>query len=728
MSHSLNGKIAIVTGGASGIGLATVKAFLDAGALGVTVVDIAEASLLSALKAFAPEEQARLLTVRADVSEEEDVKNYVDKTIAKWGRLDISVQNAGISMKRTHMLDLDVSVLDRIWKVNVRGTYLGIQHSLKAMLASPTNGAGCSVVVVSSQIGLDGFMGLVPYAASKFAVRGIMSSVAQEVGPLGVRVNAVCPGPIDTPLFQATPKELVAPHVEKGNLKRVGRADEIAAAILFLASDAGSYCSGTTLSARNLKLKLPREESTIAPDYVTTNLDTDPSTPEQRLWGVSMFSLYWISDILVISGWQKCGAAITLGLDWRGAIGAVVLGSCFLGLPLCLNGYMGSVNRIPFPIAIRASHGYHLAKFPVISRAVTASFWFAIQSWNGQACIRLCLAAIWPSFLKMKNHVPASAGFTSQQMVAYLVFWMIQFPCLFIHPSKLRPLFIVKAITVPACCFGILGWSVHTAKATGSLGAMLSAPPKASGLTYAFAFFTSMNALIGGFSTLALNIPDFSRYSKNTSSPLVQAPLIPVIYLILSICAVLSASCSQIFNHGTALWSPIDIVALWGVETSRARAATFFAAFAWFIAQMTQNCSANSVSAANDLATLFPKYHGGVNWRAVVALVVGITPNLPGLVHAINAKVYIGNYGARWIYSLSWIYGFFSVCIVYTSISLLFPDKSGSQIEFAVHPDDFIAQRAAERAVRGAEGSDVGSEKGSEGDKSNGATAVLPSV
>ncbi|GAA5994429.1 SDR family NAD(P)-dependent oxidoreductase [Rhodotorula paludigena] len=242
-AYSLEGKVAIVTGGASGIGLATAKAFLAAGALGVTLVDLKEESLSSAAASLSVE-SSRVLTVAADVSDEAAAASYVRQTVDKWGRLDVSVQCAGISPVTGPVTEMDVAAFDTVIRVNLRGVFLGLQQSLKAMLASPSQGQGCSVVLISSQLGLDGFAGSAAYCASKFGVRGLMASAAQEVGPKGIRVNAVAPGPIETPMLEGFRD---TDHVKKGNIPRAGYAEEIANAVLFLASDAGSYCSGTTL-------------------------------------------------------------------------------------------------------------------------------------------------------------------------------------------------------------------------------------------------------------------------------------------------------------------------------------------------------------------------------------------------------------------------------------------------------------------------------------------------
>ncbi|BGO90890.1 hypothetical protein NBRC10512_002358 [Rhodotorula toruloides] len=243
-ANSLEGKVAIVTGGASGIGFATVKTFLAAGALGVTIVDLTSDSLSRAVSLLPSSSHSRILTYAGDVSSPSTASEYVSKTVDQWGRVDVSVQCAGISLPSKNVVDMDVEEFDKTISVNLRGVFLGLQQSLKAMLASPSGGKGCSVVLVSSQLAFDGYPGSAPYSASKAALRGLMTSVAQEVGPQGIRVNAVAPGPIDTPMLAGFPSE---GHTTKGNIKRAGQPEEVANAILYLSSEMGSYCSGTTL-------------------------------------------------------------------------------------------------------------------------------------------------------------------------------------------------------------------------------------------------------------------------------------------------------------------------------------------------------------------------------------------------------------------------------------------------------------------------------------------------
>jgi NCS1 family nucleobase:cation symporter-1 len=128
---------------------------------------------------------------------------------------------------------------------------------------------------------------------------------------------------------------------------------------------------------------------------------------------------------------------------------------------MVLNGAIGAKMHIPFSVAIRSSFGYYFAYFAIVSRAVLAMFWLGIQGANGAICITIMISAIWPSYGKIKNHIPESQGIDTKGMVSYFLFWIIQLPLLLIPPTKLRYLFIVKIIAAPITALATMGWMVH---------------------------------------------------------------------------------------------------------------------------------------------------------------------------------------------------------------------------------------------------------------------------
>ncbi|KAF8873589.1 hypothetical protein BD779DRAFT_1569639 [Infundibulicybe gibba] len=258
---TLESKVAIITPlsfrhelCAGGIGLATAKRFLESSVLGLVLVDLKLASLESALVVLnAPTSEDRVLLKAADVSSENDTASYVASAMEKWGRVDISVQCAGICEAPSSFIDADGDAWDRIMSVNARGG-----STPPAMLRNTERDKG-AIVVISSQLGLEGAPGLAAYSASKFAARGLALTAALELGPKGIRVNTVCPGPIETPLLEAFEEPDSEPHsgprntrarsdlASKTVLGRLGSPEEIASMVLFLVSGMGAYCVGTTI-------------------------------------------------------------------------------------------------------------------------------------------------------------------------------------------------------------------------------------------------------------------------------------------------------------------------------------------------------------------------------------------------------------------------------------------------------------------------------------------------
>lgn len=188
----------------------------------------------------------RLMTFCGDVTEEATAVAYTQATVDKWGQVDIVVLNAGIE-GAWHMLhETPIEEYDKVMAVNARGVFIGLKHALGAFLRSPSGGKGCSAIVMCSVAGLEGVPLISPYTASKFAVRGLACIASQEYGKYGIRVNAICPGFIETP-FSAAHPELLQVAKDKSSMQTLGKPSDIADAALFLASDASGFCTGSTL-------------------------------------------------------------------------------------------------------------------------------------------------------------------------------------------------------------------------------------------------------------------------------------------------------------------------------------------------------------------------------------------------------------------------------------------------------------------------------------------------
>ncbi|MFE4611692.1 SDR family NAD(P)-dependent oxidoreductase [Streptomyces niveus] len=243
-TYDFTGQVAFVTGASSGMGLATARAFAQAGAA-VALADINEDAVNAATKQLTDAGHKALALV-CDVTDENQVAGAVDRTVETFGRLDMAYNNAGIMPPPTDAADESADQFDRVQDINLRGIWASVKHELRHMR---TQGSG-AIVNCSSLGGLVGNPGRAAYHASKHGVIGLTKSVALEYGSRGVRINAVCPGTISTPMVDAMVEggELDRDQAEGGQaIDRLGTADEIAQAVLWLCSDGASYVTGIAL-------------------------------------------------------------------------------------------------------------------------------------------------------------------------------------------------------------------------------------------------------------------------------------------------------------------------------------------------------------------------------------------------------------------------------------------------------------------------------------------------
>ena len=449
-----------------------------------------------------------------------------------------------------------------------------------------------------------------------------------------------------------------------------------------------------------------------------SNRDLAPTTPAQRTWGFYNYTALWFSMCMEITTYQLASSLIAKGMDWKQAIGTVLLGNLIVLVPMLLNAHAGAKYGIPFPVFIRAPFGVRGANVAAILRAVVACGWFGIQSWIGGTAIHAMLAVIWP----------AAASSPGVLWVCFLGFWLLNMVVVWRGVESIRRLQAFGAPFMFVMAAALLIWVRVKA---GGWGTMLSTPSQFHSTgEFLAVFFPSLTAMVGYWATLALNIPDFTRYSKSQSAQswgqAFGLPVAMVLYTFVGI-SVTSAS-AVLFGH--PIWNPIQLIGAFHQPI-----VAFVALIAILVATLNVNIGANVVSPSNDFSNLYPRlisfrtgglitgflglamcpwkllatpdayifgwlvgysgllgpvagimvsdyflirkteldvnslyhregayyYTKGINPRAVAALVLGVTVALIGL--AVEPL--------HFLYDYAWFVGFFTAAIVYVALMKL---------------------------------------------------------
>jgi NAD(P)-dependent dehydrogenase (short-subunit alcohol dehydrogenase family) len=241
--NRLNDKVAIITGGMRGIGLAAAKAFIREGAK-VMLVDIVEIQLQRVVAELGTDNANYAV---ADVTKAEQVNAFVEKTLSRFGKLDVFFSNAGVGGLAGTLWEYTEEEFDKVISVNLKGVWLGLKYVIPAMTKN-----GGSIIITSSVAGLKGTRRGIAYAASKHAVIGIMKTAALEAARYNIRVNTIHPGPIETEMVRDLERSLRPDNLEEGKqlllkaipLRRYGTPEEVAELVLFLASDESRFITG----------------------------------------------------------------------------------------------------------------------------------------------------------------------------------------------------------------------------------------------------------------------------------------------------------------------------------------------------------------------------------------------------------------------------------------------------------------------------------------------------
>jgi NCS1 family nucleobase:cation symporter-1 len=334
---------------------------------------------------------------------------------------------------------------------------------------------------------------------------------------------------------------------------------------------------------RNPKSKMIKDPTLYNPDLA-------PIPQERRSWGLYNYASLWVAMSVCIPTYMLASGLIAGGMSWFEAIATILLGNLIVLVPMLLNAHAGAKYGIPFPVFVRAPFGVRGANIPAILRALVACGWFGIQSWIGGQAIYSMLKILWPGAERMAGGVG----------VCFLAFWALNMLVIWRGIETIKFLEGIGAPFMLGIGLLLLWWVAGKA---GGLGPVLSAPSKfhSSG-EFARFFIPSLTAMVGFWATVALNIPDFTRYAKSQKAQaLGQALGLPTAMTLYSFIGVAVTSASVVL-FGEAIWDPVQLLGRFNHP-----AVALIALVALVVATLNTNVAANVVSPSNDFSNLYPR-------------------------------------------------------------------------------------------------------------------------
>jgi NCS1 family nucleobase:cation symporter-1 len=345
------------------------------------------------------------------------------------------------------------------------------------------------------------------------------------------------------------------------------------------------------------------------------NDDLAPTRPEQRTWRWYHFAALWVGMVMCIPAYTLAAGLIESGMSWTEAVGTVFLGNFIVLIPMLLIGHAGVKYGIPYAVLARASFGTRGARIPALLRALVACGWYGIQTWFGGMMIYTLVGVLIGH--PLEGEKIAWLGINFFQLASFLVFWALQFYFVIHGIESIRKLETYTAPLKILICLVLLAWALNRA---GGLGPILEQPSqfaeggKKAG-QFATVFWPSLTAMVGFWATLALNIPDFTRFAKSQRDQIVgQAVGLPIPMGLLAALAVVVTSATVVI-YGKAIWDPVDLA------SRMTGAAVLIALIVLLVDTVSVNLAANLVGPAYDFSALNPR---AISYRTGGYITAGI--------------------------------------------------------------------------------------------------------
>jgi NCS1 family nucleobase:cation symporter-1 len=343
------------------------------------------------------------------------------------------------------------------------------------------------------------------------------------------------------------------------------------------------------------------------PDQLTSsplyNHDLAPVAVSKRNWSTWDYAALWISMAHCIPTYALASSMIAEGMAWWQALGTILVGNLIVLVPILLNSHPGTKYGIPFPVFARAAYGTSGANLPALMRALIACGWFGINAWIGGQALQVFFNALWPGWADLLGHASYPlANFENTQWVSFLLFWGLNVFVIFRGMEVVRKLERFAAPYVLVMTAALVVWAVSKAGGLGPILTRSSFEPSKPGATLASVMLPALTGTIAFWSTLSLNMPDFTRFGRSQREQVVgQTVALPSTMTVFAAMGILITSATWVI-YKQPVWSPIDLAAKF-----ESRLVVGIATFTAVIATLAVNIAANVVSPANDFANAFPK-------------------------------------------------------------------------------------------------------------------------
>jgi len=342
------------------------------------------------------------------------------------------------------------------------------------------------------------------------------------------------------------------------------------------------------------------------------NPDLAPIPPDKRSWGTYNYASLWVAMSVCIPTYMLASGLIAGGMSWIQAVLTILLGNLIVLIPMLLNAHAGTRYGIPFPVFVRASFGVRGANIPAILRALVACGWFGIQAWIGGQAIYSMLRIVWPG----------AANLSGSNWICFFLFWAINMMVIWRGIETIKFLEGIGAPFMLVVGLLLLFWITRKA---GGFGPVLHTPSKFHDTPELVRFFIpALTGMVGFWATVALNIPDFTRYAKSQRAQMVgQALGLPAAMTLYSFIGVAVTSASALI-FGEAIWDPVVLLGRFNQPL-----VALIALVALLLATLNTNVAANVVSPSNDFSNLRPNL---ISFRTggLITGVVGILMMLVG--------------------------------------------------------------------------------------------------